>query len=342
MDWKRQLSKSRKTRKRFFGKPSAAEVCGVPLPAIVIRMVRVAQEADQTGIDAPPMLYPHRPSKNWMGRDQLSRISQALVDLLAVYSVVALRLLQAADRSLIDATIVIEGAAAQSLKRLRKVAQKRLSSLTGFDDDLELIAWASNPTSLFRIPVFVNGTRPATLQEASIDVVELLQTTFARARSVSNAIHATQLSPDIEVGAALTKAFAAGARFSSWDCYRVALFADINPAPLWRAHAHCASVFELGRFVGRVDRGAKALLPSYHQEAMDQALAGLPIGKEAELATMHDNIRSAIEVHFGVARFQKLLEEARRTGGVIAVDRQSRRLRCRTDMGLSARVRGRS
>ena len=113
-------------------------------------------------------------------------------------------------------------------------------------------------------------------------------------------------------------------------------------SPLWRAAAHYASVFELGRFVGRVDRGAKALLPSYHQEAMEQVLAGLPIGQDAELATMHDNIRSAVETHFGVVRFQKLLEEARRTGGVIAVDRQSRRLRCRTDVGLSARVHGRS
>lgn len=336
------MSKNRKARKRFSRERNAAEACGVPLPAIVIRMVRVAQAADEAGIDAPPMLYPHRPLKNWVGRDQLSGINQALLDLLAVYSVVALRLLQAADRSLIDATIVIEGAAAQSLKRLRKVTQKRLSSLTGFDDDLEVIAWASNPTSLFRIPIFATGTRPATLQEASIEVVNLLQSTFARTRSASNAIRATQLSPDIEVGAALTKAFAGGARFSALDCYRVALFADINPAPLWRAHAHYASVFELGRFVGRVDRGAKALLPSHHQEAMDQALAGLPIGEDAELATMQENIRSGIEVHFGVARFQKLLEEARKTGGVIAVDRQSRRLRCRTDIGLSARVLGRS
>lgn len=336
------MSKTKKVRKRTAGERNAAEVCGVPLPAIVIRMVRVAQEADQATVDAPPMLYPHRPSKNWVGRDHLDGIKQAIIGLLAVYSVVALRLLQAANKSTIDATIVIEGAAAQSLKRLRKLAQTQLSILTGFDDDHQLIAWAGNPTSLFRIPAFTNGTTPATLQEASIEVVNFLQSTFARTRSASIAIHATQLSPDIEVGAALTKAFAAGARFSSWDCYRVALFADINPAPLWRAHAHYASVFELGRFIGRVDRGAKALLPSRYQEAMEQVLAGLPIGEDTELATMHENIRSGIEVHFGVARFQKLLEEARRTGGVIAVDRQSRRLRCRTDVGLSARVRGRS
>jgi hypothetical protein len=305
-------------------------------------MVRVPHAADQATADAPPMLYPHRPSKNWVGRDQLGGIKQAILYLLAVYSVVALRLLQAADKSMIDATIVIEGAAGQSLKRLRKLAKKQLSILTGFDNDHQLIAWASNPTSLFRIPIFINGGKPATLQEASIEVVELLQNTFARTRSVSNAIQTTQLSPSNEVGAALTKAFEAGARFSALDCYRVALFADINPAPLWRSHAHYDRLFELGRFIGRIDRGAKALLPSYHQEAMARALAGVPIGEDAELATMRDNIRSGIEVHFGVTRFHKALEEARRTGGVIAVDRQSRRLRCRTDVGLSARVRGRS
>jgi hypothetical protein len=139
---------------------------------------------------------------------------------------------------------------------------------------------------------------------------------------------------------ALAEAFGAGAQLSAFDCYRVALCGDINPAPLWRTHAHYDAAFELARFVGRIDRGAKTLLTWHHVAAMERALTEAPNGENAELTKMHDNIRSSIDAHFGIACFRELLQQSRETGGVVAVDRQTRRLRCRTDISMKTQATG--
>lgn len=319
--------------------PNAAETCGVPLPAIVIRTIRVPQGVDGTTADAPPMLYPHRPAKNWMGPDAAADITKAIANLLAVYSIVRFRLLQANGATTLDATMTVEQAAAQSFTLLRKSARKGLSRLTAFDNDKELVAWSRQPTQLFRIPV--DAPRGETLQDASLDIVSLLQKALARTRRVLAAVHETQLSPDQSVGEALARAFAPDAHLTATDCYRVALFADINPAPIWRAHAHYDQFYELARFIGRIDRGAKAMMAAHQQEMIRNALAADNVAGDEALAGMRESLRSAIEHHFGMARFEEVLASTRRNQGILVVDRRTRRLRYRTDGGWWTRIFGR-
>jgi hypothetical protein len=314
-----------------------ADACGVPLPAIVIRVVRVPQSVGGTEAGAPPLLYPHRPAKNWVGRDTMAGVTKSIMNLLSVYSIVAFRLMQAEGMTRLDAVMAIESAAGQSFTPIQKVAQKQLSNLTAFDGDNEVIAWAGNPTSLFRIPVRANEKA---LRQASFGVVDLLRVALAKTRRVLRAVQATQLSPSDEVGAAFAEAFDAGVRLDASDCYRFAIFGDINPAPLWREPARYARIYELARFIGRVDRGAKAVLTGHHQEIMREALESVDASEDLALAAMYDEVRSSIELHFGVARFQEILGKAREANGIGVVDRRSRRLRCRTDIGMQTRATG--
>lgn len=327
-----------KVRPKF---PTEADACGVPLPHSVVRLVRLSPNVDGTTSDAPPMLYGQRPAKSWMeGRDTTASFIKATQKLMAVYSIVAYRLLQANGKSRQDAIIAIEKVAAQSFSRIEKTGRRELSALTGFDSDDELVAWATHQSSLFRIPVLVDGKRTTALQTLT-DVVGLLQVTSARATRILKAVHATQLAADEKVGLAVAEAFQHDPQFEALDCYRVALFADINPAPIWRAHAHYAHVFELARFIGHIDRGAKALLvPGPHSQTLEQALADTYSSADTALAAMYENIRSSIDVHFGIARFREMLRHAQESEGVLVVDRRSRRLRCRADVDRKMRILG--
>lgn len=330
-----KAKKVQKIRPRF---ANDADTCGVPLPAIVIRTIRVPAAADGTTADAPLLLYPHRPAKNWVGRDATAGVLKPINNLLAVYSIVALQLLQAKGGGRPDAVITVESAAALSITSLEKAAREQLQELTAFDNNDDVVAWANHPTNLFRIPVY-SGAK--TLQQASLAIVSLLQRARSKASGIQGAVHETQLSPADAAGTALVKAFGAGARLSALECHRVAEFADINPAPIWREHAQYAHIYELGRFVGRVDRGAKAVLTWHHHDSMQQALDGVGADEDSTLARMYEDIRSSIELHFGAARFRKMIAKARRERGTVVADRRSRRLRCRRDTALKARVFGR-
>lgn len=327
-----------KVRPKF---ATEADVCGVPLPHSVVRLARLPPNVDGTTTDAPPMLYAQRPAKSWVnGRDTTAGIIKAVKKLMAVYSIVASRLLQASGKSRQDAIIVIEKVAAQSFSQLEKTGRRELSTLTGFDSDDELVAWATHQSSLFRIPALGDGKRASPLQ-ASIDVISLLQVTSARTTRILKAIHATQLAADEKVGSAVAEALKHSPQFEALDCYRVALFADISPTPIWRTHARYAHVFEIARFIGHIDRGAKAsLVPGPHSQTLEQALAGTYSGEDAALAAMYKNIRLSVEVHFGIARFRDMLRHTQENEGVLVVDRRSRRLRCRTDVDRRMRVLG--
>lgn len=327
-----------KVRPKF---ATEADACGIPLPHSVVRLVRLPPSVDNTTSDAPLMLYAQRPAKSWVdGRDTTAGIIKAVRKLMAVYSVVAFRLLQADGKRRQDAIIATEKVAAHSFSQIEKTARKELSALTGFDSDDELIAWASHQSSLFRVPVPADGKRTTMLQTL-IDVIGLLQVTSARATRILKAVHAFQLAADEKVALAVAEAFEHGPQFEALDCYCIALFADINPAAIWRAHAHHAHVFEIARFIGHIDRGAKAsLVPGPYAQTLEQALAGPYGGEDAALAAMYENIQSSIETHFGIARFREILRDAQESEGALVVDRRNRRLRCRTDADRRMRLLG--
>jgi len=343
------MSNTNKTKTRKWismAKRNQASACGIPLPAIVIRLVPIRQKLDEATIDAPLMLYPHRPLKMWMGKDPLAKILQSMMNLLGVYALAAVRILEA-DPITSDPKGSVEKICARSLKYLLEIGRSRLAIDTGLDDNEHLMAWAANPTSIFRVPTstimvseIANLKRQIPFREAVLDPVRLLSTAIARTERILGAFQSTQLAPDEKVEAAVVEAFRANSQFGAWDCYQVAMFADISPGPLWRAQADYTPIFELGRFVGRIDRGAMALLTSYHFQSMEQVLVRGRV-KDVEFSKMNDNVVSAIDMHFGVERFRKMIQRAATTGGVIAVERQTRRLRCRRDVGPMTRLRGR-
>lgn len=311
---------------------------GGPLPAVVIRTPPTARTGSANTM-APPILHPHRSTKHDTGPDVRSGVLRIVNRQLAIYAIVAHRLLQAKGTNRANATMVVEKAAGRSLTPLEKTARGVLAAQTAFDDNNALAHWAGNPTHQFRIPLFPWGKKKPTLEDASVKAVELLQITLAKSERVLGAVHATQLSGDSAAAEAREAAFAWGPHLSLSDCYRIAMFADINPAPLWPVHSPHAQVFELGRFIGRVDRGAKAILIANHVEMLEWVLADLCIA-DMEIAKMRDDIRTAVEAHFDVGEARKIMQQARESGGVIAVDRKTRRLRCRTDVGLKTRVLG--
>ena len=322
--------------------PREAEALGIPLPAIVVHIRRVRSEADgQTAPLDPPILYPYRPAKAGAGRDLQTSMERALSRALAVYGHVTLRLLQAQGKTLLHAEPSVQQAAGQSSKSLLKTSATALSELTGFDNNDGVVAWATQPDSSFVLP----GTGAAIgiegLCDRALEVLNLISAGLGRTKRVVWAMHTTQLLSDREVSAAFAETFRAGVALDSLDCFRLAMAADINPSPLWRAHSQYAQVFELARFVGRVDRGGLALLPLEHVDSMDRALNGSSAEISSDLDAMQRLVREAIAFHFGGGRFRRLLLQARSTGGLIVVDRRTRRLRCRTDAGLMARIFGR-
>lgn len=311
---------------------------GGPLPAVVIRTPRTARTGSANTM-APPILYPHRSTKHDTGPDVRSGVLRIVNRQLAIYAIVAHRLLQAKGTNRANATMVVEKAAGRSLTPLEKNARGVLAAQTAFDDNNALTHWAGNPTHQFRIPLFPWGKKKPTLEDASVKAVELLQITLAKSERVLKAVQGTQLSGDGAAAEARRAAFSWGPNLRLSDCWRVAMFGDINPAPLWPVHSQHAQVFELGRFIGRVDRGGKAILIANHVEMLEWMLADLCIA-DMDIAKMRDDIRTAVEAHFDVGEIRKIMQQARESGGVIAVDRKTRRLRCRTDVGLKTRVLG--
>lgn len=340
----RRARSARTNRERYDQAISSreTEALGIPLPAIVVHVRRVQSEADgQAAPFDPPILYPYRPAKAGAGRDLQTSMERALSRALAVYGHIALRLLQAQGKTLLHAEPSVQKAAGQSSKSLLKISATALSELTGFDNNEGVVAWATRPDSSFVLPRTGTTVANEGSCDRALEVLNLISAGLGRTKRVVRAMHETQLSTDREVSAAFAEAFRAGVALDSLECFRLAMAADINPAPLWRAHSQYAQVFELARFVGRVDRGGLALLPLNHVASIERALVDTSAEIGSDLCIMQQLVREAIAFHFGVDRFRPLLLQARSTGGLIVVDRRTRRLRCRTDAGLMARIFGR-
>lgn len=342
-------SKSSKKKKsgrktRLLPRPSTQEASieTVPLPAVVARLVRVPDAADGAALNAPPILYPHRPAKTNPGRDELTSLADQILSALAIYTHVTLRLLQANGMELLHAEPILQGAAGRSHKHLLKLSAKKLEEFTCFDNNNGIVSWAASPADIFHLTISPKAPLPDTPLNRGLEAVRLISTGLARTERVTMAIHATQLASNEEIGAALKEAFAIGAALNAMDLFHLAMISDANPAPLWREFAHFADLFELARFIGKIDRSAQALLPTDRLTTMLDVLDHETDMPPDDATLMHQSIRTAIDRHFGVQRFQTVLEQAIATKGIVAVDRKTRRLRHRTDAGLIARIFGRA
>lgn len=338
-------SKKKPGRKtRLLPRSSAQDTSleAVPLPAIVVRLARLPNAADRAAVNAPPILYPHRPAKDHAGRDELTPLADQMLNALAVYTHVMLRLLQANGMELLHAEPVLQAAAGRSLKYLLKRSAAALPEFSCFDNNDSLVAWSIDPTDTFRLTIAPKARSPDTPINRGLEAVRLISTGLARTERVTAAIHATQLASNEKIGVALKKAFAIGDTLKAMDIFRLAMVSDTNPAPLWREFAHFADLFELARFIGKIDRGALAVVPMDRLATMLDALNNKVDWRSGDAPLMRQSIRAAIDRHFDVRRFEAMLEQAIVTKGIVAVDRKTRRLRYRTDAGPLTRILGRA
>ena len=112
--------------------------------------------------------------------------------------------------------------------------------------------------------------------------------------------------------------------------WEIAIYADINPAVLWPQHIKkFAHLFELARFIGRVDRGVEARLALRHLDLLFAIVDGSDI-RQGDDSDDTDYIAAATQekflLHFRREDLLVALEEAMKQGGALIVGRDTRAL----------------
>ncbi|MDI4232489.1 hypothetical protein OZ411_06635 [Bradyrhizobium sp. Arg237L] len=162
---------------------------------------------------------------------------------------------------------------------LMAIGRDHLAAWTGFDSEDELANYcrykhAALTSRGFALPL---PDRPSRI-EAEVGRIDRLSTAYSRAKAISRVFERTHNESQRLARLNIDVAFrGVGSAFSARDLIEIAMVADINPIALWPNHTEVsAEAFEVFRFIGRLQRGADAVLARDHFDIVKQAIARAP------------------------------------------------------------------
>lgn len=277
--------KARKRRENVARRAVARGAEGAPPSAFLItRPIVIGPEDSKVVV---PVLIPDRERKYFEGRYPTREIVEKLRNALAVYAFETHYSLLAIFRDTGDGFRSPEREAKDRVEKctgttwswLRRVALEHLSELTLFRDTADVKRWAKRKIEAMKAggQITRNRTNDNAIK-AELAALEILSFAYHRAiRIVTECeeverlrLEAKRKGIDVAVDEAIQADIHARVQnaFNSpgWDrpvsdLIQIAIFGDINPATLWPQRADLfATLFEVARFVGRVNAGRAATL----------------------------------------------------------------------------------
>lgn len=162
---------------------------------------------------------------------------------------------------------------------LMAIGRDHLSTWTGFDSEDELVhfsryKYAAMTSRGFPLPLPDGRSRI----EAELGSIDRLSKAYSRAKTILRAFERTKNESQPLAQVNIDVAYrGVGSAFSAGDLIQIAMLADINPIALWSNHTGVsAQTSEVFRFIGRLQRGADAVLERDHFEMVKQAIARPP------------------------------------------------------------------
>ena len=277
---RRKLSEERK-------RPAAQRTgsSGAPAPGLTMRISPGAlypSSGDQGPLG--PLLVPDITLKSTAGRYQPRKIVSRLRQSLAVHTLVAFHCLlpllgtrQAAEDKL--ATV-----AASGIERLLREGRRHLSRETAFGSEPALQRFSEIKQKTLKAADIDIPWRKGELVEAELSAVRLVSIALVRAQAILAAFDDAQRAAktletkngesettiDDASWAAIKNAFERyHPDLGIHALWEIAVYADINPMVLWPQHIlGFADLFEIARFIGRIDRGIEAGLAPVHLDRL--------------------------------------------------------------------------
>lgn len=255
----------------------------VPLPAVVIRVIgqigKVSEDKMQAVLnrDAPP-----RRDENGLavsGPRELGPLADHLRAGFGVHVLQTNHGLRYLGLTKRGADIAIEEKLAGGelgVAALMAIGRDHLADWTGFDSEGELAEfccykYAALAGRGFPLPLPDRQSRV----EAELGSIDRLSTAYSRAKTILRAFDRTRIESQSLARVNIDVAYrGAGSAFSARDLIEIAMAADINPLALWPNHTEVsAETYEVFRFIGRLQRGADAVLARGQFEIVTQAIA---------------------------------------------------------------------
>lgn len=306
-----------------------------------IGLRRISQVITMPGVVSDmvaPLLAPDRMRKDGDGRSPPRELVAKLRTALGVHALCAYHGLNAlyddSERSRGD----VADAAGMSFWHLRRTGIAHISELTLFNNEDELIVWAG--TKYKDIPVGAQIANNRERAKAELSAVSLLGRTYVRAQRILSAFEEAETilrssdsgddeaktAADTQAHDIIEKGYA-----SAWhdatigSLIEIAIYADINPVMLWPKHiSFFAELFELARFVGRINAGIGAKLETNLFEIARQVMDGYETGDSRDLVS--NVVRHHLVNAFPGKQLIAAIDEAERNGLVLSVARGTRRI----------------
>ena len=341
---KRPITESERRRLSLEHRQRAAERMGVSNDEAPGLGMRIAPEPLRlgTGNSFVPLLVPDRTLKPAAGRYPSRAIVAKLRRSLAVHSLMALHGLQPLLGTRQAARNRIATVAPSGIDHLMREGRQYLSQETAFESEEELRRLFGRKRELLKDAGIDIPWRREELVEAELAAVRLVSIASVRAQTILSAFEAAQRTArpgrtangDEEAVIDETAWQAIRETFGRYrpdlgigSLWEIAAYADINPCTLWPQHtARFATLFELARFIGRIDRGIEVSLACVHLDLLEAVLTEMPDPFDEDQAQLAMVSRVKLRQHFRQEALLTVAGEARREGASLRIARGTRAL----------------
>lgn len=332
MSQSERRKEARERRKRVRERTGPVDTNGVVLRQIIEPIRFPGVDSDMVA----PILAPNRLAKDIDGRFPPRGLVEKLRAALGVHALCAHHSISVIYGDGTRARDDVAEAAGTSFRHLRRYGASHISELTLFETEDDLIAWAKSKYG--HRPVGAQIANNCLRAAVELSAVTLLGKTYVRAQRIIAGWEEAQaiLSKARDVAAtaeaeqrahdAIENAYGAvGYDLSIGQLIEIAIYADINPVVLWPQHiTFFTELFELARFVGRVNAGVRADLPTNLHELTRLVVSGYETGDARDLVSKVacDHLNRA----FPDNRLVAAIDAAERDGLVVSVGRGTRRI----------------
>lgn len=291
-----------------------------------------------------PLLVPDIALQNHEGRYPRRQVIEFLERALAVHCLLAYHGLLAILGTPTAARDALAKVAHVDPSRLLTLGRRHLSVLTGLDSEEELRGWSelkykhlrrlgfdlpedlrSERVAAEAVPILLIG---GAINRAKAILNEMENVQRAEKRSRKRSFPGDGYRIDAVHHDKIQKTFL---RFQSdlsvTELWELAVFSDFNPVALWPQHIkYYAELFDIARFLGKVDLGSEAKIGRFYLELLDRIVRGAygPTGDDRDVLVAAT--RSKLFAHFDGEMLLDAIRRAVGSGGSLVVCRGDRRL----------------
>jgi hypothetical protein len=283
-----------------------------------------------------PILAPDRVTKESDGRFPPREFLQKLRMVLGVHALCTYHSLNVLYGNVTKARDDVADAAGMSYDHLRRIGMAHISDVTLFDTESEIAGWAKQKFK--DIPVGAQVANNRVRATAELSSVALVGKAYVRAQRVIASWEEAQVILSKSGDAASRAAAEMRARdvigrgyASAWydmsvgNLAEIAIYADINPVILWPQHiAFFAELFELARFIGRINAGVGATLSSNLYALTRQVMDGSQTGDTRDLVSTM--IRYHLSSALGKNELITAIDAAEKRGLTLSIARGTMRI----------------